>query len=1054
EERPPLRACDVAEEYFKKELEMHDGDVSAGTIVLLADQCFGHRFSRPKTSKATLSMIVERPERILASVLGISTAYVRLGERHCDGSNPPHPSHEPSRRIPFKIRKTSRAVDITSPVVTNVHGTKWMEELKSMCTDAPRKLATTGRELTREPNPPGLPNKQEFHDGDLYLCSESLNAFQGALGGVLDAVDAVFQGTDNGRGPSRAFVCIRPPGHHCSDDHPSGFCWINNVHVGIEHAMLQYGLTHAAIIDFDLHHGDGSQSIAWERNEKFQNAPRYTYAPYKRRTPMRSIGYFSLHDPRSFPCENGEKDKRQAASLCLEDLDNQTIWNIHMRSWTSVEEFWKMYEDRYLVLLDRTREYLKTHTQRLKSMPDHPRPKAAIFLSAGFDASEWEMQGMQRHGVKVPTEFYARFTRDVVRLAEEEGTAVEGRVISVLEGGYSDRALTSGVLSHLSGLTDGQLSSEPSAQSDLAFDMRKLALSLEEEAAPGAEEAAKAQARSYDPSWWHPAQLAELENLVNPPPAAKPKKLKSGPPPMYSSPTQSFTAKLTDPVKYHRSISGNFAPSTSVRVPTPPPPDVDWTTASHALSKLLIPFDRQTRSCKPEELSEPKVKKEKPAAVLASVHVDPSGRQLRGRKPATSYADPASDDETKSRTAAKEKANRRRTMAALPSASEEPAPARSASRRMSIASSTASVNGERSVSRASNVGGRRASVKPDEVGSHITVKKARAPATGPSRLPKNPPPVPRVPSNYTTKPDEKEKNENDVDKLSTGLKRITLRMPTREEHDAREKQKALEGAKKTSTTSTAARAPARKAPAARTKPTKPAPSTTRKGTGRTTKASKPQTPVDESAPSLPTPDPALPVSVPPPHAPKVEAALDTTLEQPQPVLPKQAVGVIDKTEEVESRSPPNVVEPPTELREMIISPEQLPKPSFMAPIKPASPTITPPRPDTPPAPAPSMMPTFVNYTAQTYGSIPAPAPPTLGLANQGMQSLQWMPPSTDGNTMSPVPQRQDLPTSSSTGTIPFASSNAASPGSDDAQGVEAKKEADSDIWEVPDTPAK
>lgn len=104
------------------------------------------------------------------------------------------------------------------------------------------------------------------------------------------------------------------------------------------------------------------------------------------------------------------------------------------------------------MLLDKTRNYLRTQTERLRLVPNGSKPKGAIFLSAGFDASEWESDGMQRHKVNVPTEFYARLTRDVVRIAAEEGSAVDGRIISVLEGGYSDRALCTGVFSHLSGL--------------------------------------------------------------------------------------------------------------------------------------------------------------------------------------------------------------------------------------------------------------------------------------------------------------------------------------------------------------------------------------------------------------------------------------------------------------------------------------------------------------------------------------------------------------------------------------------------------------------------
>ena len=662
----------MAEEHFEKELARHNAGAeapNAGTVVIVHDQCYGHRFARPKTSKGLLSLIMERPERILASVLGISAAYVRLGERHAGGSHPPHPDHAPPERVPFQIRKTSRLVDITSSVVTNVHGTAWMSELKSLCDNAERKLASAGKELARDTRSfPAQAPKQELHSGDLYLCSDSLNAFQGALGGVLDAVDSVFQATSTGSGPSRAFVCIRPPGHHCSDDYPSGFCWLNNVHVGIEHAMMNYGLTHAAIVDFDLHHGDGSQAITWARNKKVQNMSKNT--PAWKKT---SIGYFSLHDINSYPCEDGDDNKVQAASLCIDNAHGQSIWNVHLQPWKTPEEFWAIYEEKYMVLIEKIRLYLKHHTQRLNASPNHPTPKAAIFLSAGFDASEWETAGMQRHSVNVPTEFYARFTRDIVHLAEEEGTAVNGRVISVLEGGYSDRALASGVFSHLSGLCDGQVWTEPRPAKGLALDMHQRlgALTIADEASPLTTIGTEPALMSYDPLWWHATQLSELENLVNSPPVVPLKKPRNGSPAHFSSPTQSFTAKVVDISKLNRSMSGKYTTSSS-RAPTPPPPEVDWATAAHALSKLLIPSDRQTRSFKPEELAEPKTKKERLVApVLTSTHTDPSGRQLRGRKAVTSYVEPDSEEE-KASLRAESRANRRKTIADFPLASVEP----------------------------------------------------------------------------------------------------------------------------------------------------------------------------------------------------------------------------------------------------------------------------------------------------------------------------------------------------------------------------------------------
>jgi histone deacetylase HOS3 len=86
---PPPRhtPASIASNHFKTELELlktEDDTRPADTIVILHDSCYGHRYSRPRTSKASLSTIVERPERIHASILGLSVAYVRLGERQAE----------------------------------------------------------------------------------------------------------------------------------------------------------------------------------------------------------------------------------------------------------------------------------------------------------------------------------------------------------------------------------------------------------------------------------------------------------------------------------------------------------------------------------------------------------------------------------------------------------------------------------------------------------------------------------------------------------------------------------------------------------------------------------------------------------------------------------------------------------------------------------------------------------------------------------------------------------------------------------------------------------
>lgn len=871
---PPLTAASVAKAHFEKELEAHQQSENPGkqekTVVILHDACYGHRYSRPRTSKASLSTIVERPERIHAGILGVSTAYVRLGDRHAEGKYAPHPKRDPKlfKHVPFRICKTSRNMALTSPAVTSVHGTKWMEELRVMCDAADTKLGLNGKELIRPAGTGAADDvdKPKLHEGDLYLCSESLSAFEGALGGVCDGVDAIFEHLGQG-GPSRAFVCIRPPGHHCSANFPSGFCWLNNVHVGIAHASMTYGLTHAAIIDFDLHHGDGSQSIAWAHNAKVASLPRNAANSKKS-----AIGYFSLHDINSYPCEMGDEEKVRNASLCLEDAHGQTIWNVHLQPWKSDVEFWDLYESRYSILLDKARAFLRAHTQRLLASSYQSVPKAAIFLSAGFDASEWESPGMQRHKVNVPTGFYAKFTRDIVRLSEEAGLSVEGRIVSVLEGGYSDRALTSGILSHLSGLADNSATSlkhEDAGANSLGYEMGKRmgVLSLDshtttERIMPGEASA------GFEPAWWAPSRLEELEALVNPPPVPPAlKKTRNAVPATYTSPTQSFTAKIIAPPKDRRSFSGlasmdlsRSLSATASRAPSPPPPEVDWATASYELSKLLIPSDRQTRSCKPEELNAEasRMRRDRHSAmgILAETGAPEGNRmQLRERKSKVPNYTLAEVEEEKNISVSR--SSRRKTIGGVSLATDIASasgngtqvegfrrPTEQSRRRLSVASSMGSINGDRAESMNGDPVSRQVSnvtsiTAPNRSGSSTGTRpessmSCRAPLVKKSRVAsgslavvpkgrKKEPPVPRVPSAYTRPPtnsdaapanpvrtvkgeghlssDSKEQiKSQDEDSLAAGMKKMSIKLnvPAKVEQEAGEAKKVAEKKKPTS----------------------------------------------------------------------------------------------------------------------------------------------------------------------------------------------------------------------------------------------------------------
>lgn len=827
-------AASIAADHFKEELTLHGAvNLQSKTAVIIQDACYGHRYARPYTSRDGLATIVERPERIRASLLGLSTAYIRVGKRHAGSSFAPRPGLDIDMLPPppFQIRKSKKLVPLDSPAVTFVHGDKWMEDLRMMCDAAESRLSLNGKEIVRPRTASRKdPEEKQLHDGDLYLCPESLDAFQGALGGVCDAVDTVL--SDNST--TRAFVCIRPPGHHCSSSDPSGFCWLNNVHVGIAHAAMTQGLTHAAIIDFDLHHGDGSQAIAYKQNEhawylqQRGGATARNAAQHKKT----AIGYYSLHDINSFPCENGEMEKIVNASVCIDNAHGQSIWNVHLEPWKTPNEFWKLYKDKYLVLLDKARNFLRYQTQRLESS-DGPAPKAAIFISAGFDASEYEGAGMQRHKVNVPTDFYARFTADVVRLAEEEGLATEGRVISVLEGGYSNRALASGVLSHLSALADNQLSGDAEQRSRLASEMSgRLGLG------PG-ETGQRSliqddyRAPAFDTDWWAPDLLDELELLAFPPPPPPVKKTqKSGP--TYFSPTQASTAKVVIPLRERKSSTNltidEYAPE--------PLPEVGWATSAHELWKCLIPSDRETLSYQFEELKAKAVeaKKKKLASVEPpATPLSGNGRQLRTRTgKTTSPETPVPKTQTPRRTSAR---NNRRTT--IGSASDLPEPLaetqstkpqrrrQSAMGAVSDAGNT-SGSGSRTPTRSSS----RLSSTPTETPAGGVVNKKTRVSSGsrtgtPKRnaSPRKVPPLPKVPSLYmnqnapsTTSQTTSNagsstrgnaETENNIDDLSAGLKKmsIKLKLPSPEENALREK-KAAEQRKKAAAAKKASTKPA------------------------------------------------------------------------------------------------------------------------------------------------------------------------------------------------------------------------------------------------------
>ncbi|KAL1746541.1 hypothetical protein HDZ31DRAFT_81126 [Schizophyllum fasciatum] len=392
-------------------------------------KCFDHRYIRSQD----LSAIVERPERLRAVLLGMSAANSRLGvlsksDNAAAGKREPTPSDDLADALArldignkdqaqsepvWTIRHTSATVNLlNNPAVKFVHGDidgdVYLENLVKWAKESTEKIQQGGSEI-----PEG------YAQGDLYLCPESIEAMQGAMGTVCEAVDDVIGGRTR-----RAFAAIRPPGHHCGEDTPSGFCFVNNVVVGAAH-------------------GNGTQSLIWQINEETYRQTLESEAGAPDVKPGPQIYYSSLHDILSYPCEDGKPALVQAASVSIRGEHGQHVENVHLQTWKTQEEFDTLYQLQYTTIIRRAEEFL--------DRTGGPGKDVLVFISCGFDACEHEYESMQRHKRNVPTSFYHRFARDACAFSDRYA---DGRLISVLEGGYGDRALIGGSFAHLCGLSD------------------------------------------------------------------------------------------------------------------------------------------------------------------------------------------------------------------------------------------------------------------------------------------------------------------------------------------------------------------------------------------------------------------------------------------------------------------------------------------------------------------------------------------------------------------------------------------------------------------------
>jgi len=227
-------------------------------------------------------------------------------------------------------------------------------------------------------------------DPDTSMSPGSLQAAYLAAGGVLAAVDAIMD-----RRVDNAFCAVRPPGHHAEADHAMGFCLINNVAVAARYFQRRYGLERIAIVDWDAHHGNGTQHT-------FYNDP--------------SVFFFSAHQYPYYP-GTGAVDERG------EGKGEGFTLNVPLPAGLG------------------DKEYLEIFNHLLRPTLTTYRPDA-IIISAGFDAHRDDPLA----GMNLTEQGYQALTRVVKEVAGEQAG---GRVLSCLEGGYNLAALAASVEGHL-----------------------------------------------------------------------------------------------------------------------------------------------------------------------------------------------------------------------------------------------------------------------------------------------------------------------------------------------------------------------------------------------------------------------------------------------------------------------------------------------------------------------------------------------------------------------------------------------------------------------------
>ena len=230
-----------------------------------------------------------------------------------------------------------------------------------------------------------------FLDGDTIVSPGSKDASKDAVGSIITAIDGVQK-----KEFKNAFCAVRPPGHHAEKEKAMGFCIYNNVAVGANYLIEKYKYNKIAIIDFDVHHGNGTQDIFYD-NKK--------------------VLFISTHQYPYYPGSGSEKEKG--------DFNN--VLNIPLEAGTSAEKYLNAYEN----VLNKVREF---------------KPEFLLF-SAGFDAHIDDPLAQ----LQLSSEDFYKITKRTLEISK---SFCNGNVVSILEGGYDLKALQESTKRHVDALIE------------------------------------------------------------------------------------------------------------------------------------------------------------------------------------------------------------------------------------------------------------------------------------------------------------------------------------------------------------------------------------------------------------------------------------------------------------------------------------------------------------------------------------------------------------------------------------------------------------------------